>query len=171
MSTQPSAFRVPVPNPTRMRSYLFRLPLFTRIILLVIVGLWILELQTVWSVIHWGALIPLEVGFGSMYRLNTYPLVHMGFFHMVMDTLCLIPLLERFENEWGTLNCLALWLGPLSTIPAAMYIIIERFVMRGNTAVLGASVWVFLLLGVEAVKTWKAHPNFEYVAKSPQEGA
>ena len=106
--------------------------------LLVILGLWILELQTVWSVIDWGALIPNEVGFGSMYRLNTYPLVHMGLLHMLMDTVCLIPLLERFESEWGTLNCLALWLGPLSTIPAGLYILIEKFVIRGNTAVLGA---------------------------------
>lgn len=129
--------------------------------LLVILGLWILELQSVWSVIDWGALVPLEVGFGSMYRLNTYPLVHMGLIHMLMDTICLVPLLERFESEWGTLNCLALWLGPLSTIPAGMYVVIERFVLGRNTAVLGSSVWVFVLLGIEAVKTYKAHPYLE----------
>ena len=46
-----------------------------------------------------------------MYRLNTYPLIHLGFFHMLMDTLCLIPLLERFEAEWGTLNSAALFMG------------------------------------------------------------
>lgn len=135
---QPSAFRVPLPNPSRLRSYAFRLPLFTRLMLLVIIGLWLLELQTVWSVINWGALIPNEVGFGSMYRLNTYPLVHNGFLHMFMNTLCLVPLLERFESEWGTLNCLALWLGPLSTIPAGLYILMQTFVIRGNTAVLGS---------------------------------
>lgn len=94
-----------------MRSYLFRLPLFTRLMLLVIFGLWLLELQTVWSVIDWGALIPNEVGIGAMYRLNTYPLVHNGFIHMVMDVVCLAPLLERFEAEWGTFNCVALFLG------------------------------------------------------------
>lgn len=94
-----------------MRTYLFRLPLFTRLMLLAIFGLWLLELQTVWSVIEWGALIPNEVGFGSMYRLNTYPLVHNGFLHMVMDVVCLAPLLERFEAEWGTFNCVALFLG------------------------------------------------------------
>lgn len=79
--------------------------------LLAIFGLWLLELQTVWSVIDWGALIPKEVGFGSMYRLNTYPLVHNGFIHMIMDVICLAPLLERFEAEWGTFNCVALFLG------------------------------------------------------------
>ncbi|KAK5957618.1 Glycosyl phosphatidyl inositol protein transamidase complex subunit [Knufia fluminis] len=161
LNRQTSSIKVPIPNPARIRSYLFRLPLFTRIILFVILGLWILELQTVWSVIDWGALVPDKVSFGSMYRLNTYPLVHMGFFHMLLDTICLIPLMERFESEWGTLNCLALWLGPLSTIPAGVYIVIEKFVLRGNTAVLGSSVWVFLLLGVEAIKTFRANPYLE----------
>lgn len=156
-----SAIRVPIPSAHRIRTYLFRLPLFTRLMLVVIVGFWALELQTVWSVIDWGALIPNEVGLGSMYRLNTYPLVHMGFFHMLLDTICLIPLLERFEAEWGTLNCLALWLGPLSTIPAGLYILIERFIIRGNTAVLGSSVWIFLLLGMEAIKTYRANPYLE----------
>lgn len=80
---------------------------------------------------------------------------------MLMDTICLIPLMERFESEWGTLNCLALWLGPLSTIPAGVYIIIEKFVLRGNTAVLGSSSWVFLLLGIEAIKTFRANPYLQ----------
>lgn len=106
-----SAYHVPVPNPARMRTYLFRLPLFTRLMLLAIFGLWLLELQTVWSVIEWGSLIPKEVGFGSMYRLNTYPLVHNGFLHMITNVVCLAPLLERFEAEWGTFNCVALFLG------------------------------------------------------------
>lgn len=80
--------------------------------LLAIIALWLLELQSVWSVIQWGALIPNEINLtGGMYRLNTYPLVHRGFIHMFIDTVCLIPLLERFEAEWGTLNCLALFLG------------------------------------------------------------
>src|SRR5207302_1732015 len=105
----PASF--PLPNPARLRTYILRLPLFTRIMLLAILFFWILELQTVWSVIQWGSLIPNEVGFGSMYRLNTYPLVHVGFWHMLFDTLCAIPLLERFEAEWGTLNTVALFLG------------------------------------------------------------
>lgn len=161
LSRSTSSIKVPIPNPSRIRTYLFRLPLFTRLIFFVIVGLWILELQTVWSVIDWGALIPSEVGLKSMYRLNTYPLVHRGLIHMVIDTVCLVPLLERFESEWGTLNCLALWLGPLSTIPAALYIVVEKFVLRGNTAVLGSSVWVFLLLGIEAIKTYRVNPYLE----------
>ena len=46
-----------------------------------------------------------------MYRLNTFPLIHMGFLHMFFNTICLVPLLERFEAEHGTLNTLALFLG------------------------------------------------------------
>lgn len=103
---KPSSF-----NPARIRTYVFRLPLFTRLILFAIIAFWILELQTVWSVIQWGSLIPKEVGLSSMYRLNTYPLIHLGFFHMLMDTLCLVPLLERFEAEWGTLSSAALFMG------------------------------------------------------------
>ena len=98
-------------NPSRLRSYLFRLPLFTRLILLAIVAFWLLELQTVWSVIQWGSLIPKDIGLGTMYRLNTFALIHMGFWHMLVDTICLVPLLERFEAEWGTLTTLALFLG------------------------------------------------------------
>lgn len=41
-----------------------------------------------------------------------------------------------------------------------MYVILERGVLRSNTAVLGASVWVFLLLGAESIKTHKNSPQF-----------
>ncbi|KAL6245803.1 putative rhomboid protease [Rhinocladiella similis] len=148
-------------NPSRVRSYLLRLPLFTRLILLAIVAFWILELQTVWSVTQWGALIPKEIGFGTMYRLNTFPLIHMGFFHMLMDTICLVPLLERFEAEWGTLTTLALFMGPLGQIPAVLYLIFDGLILRDNTPVLGSSVWVFLLLASESIKTYRANPHIE----------
>lgn len=51
--------------PARLRSYIFRLPLFTRIIILVIVAFWISELQSFWNVVQWGALIPSEIGLGT----------------------------------------------------------------------------------------------------------
>lgn len=56
---------LPAFNPARLRSYLLRLPLFTRGIIVAIFFFWILELQTVWSVTEWGSLIPKEIGFGS----------------------------------------------------------------------------------------------------------
>jgi GPI-anchor transamidase subunit GAA1 len=98
-------------SPTRIRSYLFRLPLFTRLILLAIIAFWLLELQTVWSVTKWGWLQPSEVNLSSLYRLNTFVLIHTGFWHMLLDTMCLVPLMERFEAEFGTLTTLALFLG------------------------------------------------------------
>jgi len=52
-------------NPGRLRTYVFRLPLFTRIILLSIVLFWILELQSAWNVTQWGALVPKEVNLGT----------------------------------------------------------------------------------------------------------
>lgn len=33
--------------------------------LLAIIAFWLLELQTLWSVVEWGSLTPNEIGFGS----------------------------------------------------------------------------------------------------------
>ena len=52
-------------NPARIQKYVFRLPLFTRIILLLIAMFWIVELQSAWNVKAWGALVPLEVNLGT----------------------------------------------------------------------------------------------------------
>jgi glycosylphosphatidylinositol transamidase len=106
----------PLPfNPTRVRSYVLRLPLFTRLVLLIILAFWLLELQTIWSVVQWGSLTPNEIGIGSMYRLNTYPFIHVGFFHAFVNLLALTPLLERFEAEHGTLTAVALFIGRKSS--------------------------------------------------------
>ncbi|KAL8788473.1 MAG: hypothetical protein Q9213_001696 [Squamulea squamosa] len=144
----------------RLRSYILRLPLFTRVVLAFIIIFWILELQKVWNVVHWGALIPKEINFGTMYRLNTYPLIHRNFLHAFFNTLALVPLLERFEAEHGTLLSGAMFAGPLSTLPAALYLLVERGILRQNTAILGASIWVFVLLGVEGIKAYKTNPHF-----------
>ncbi|KAL2828956.1 Gaa1-like protein [Aspergillus cavernicola] len=151
----------PLPfNPSRVRSYVLRLPLFTRLVVLAIIVFWLLEFQTVWSVVQWGALIPDEIGLSTMYRLNTYPVIHTGFFHAFINLLALVPLLERFEAEHGTLTAIALFIGPLSTFPAGIYLLIEKFVLHSNTSVAGASVWVFLLLGSESIRTFKSNPYF-----------
>ncbi|KAL5355180.1 Gaa1-like protein [Aspergillus floccosus] len=112
----------PLPfNPSRVRSYVLRLPLFTRLVLLAILVFWILELQTVWSVVQWGSLAPDEIGFGSMYRLNTYPFIHAGFFHAFINMLALTPLLERFEAEHGTLTAVALFIGQIPLLWAQAF--------------------------------------------------
>lgn len=62
----PPAALPPLPfNPSRLRSYILRIPLFTRLVLLAIVAFGVLELQTLWSVVEWGSLTPNEIGFGS----------------------------------------------------------------------------------------------------------
>lgn len=133
-----SKVSISLPNPSRLRTYLFRLPFFTRLCVFAIIAFWLLELQTVWSVIQWGSVIPNEISLaGGAYRLNTFPFVHMGFWHMIIDLVAVVGLLERFEAEWGTLNCFALFLGPLSSLPGVLYVLIERFVIRDNTPVAG----------------------------------
>jgi GPI-anchor transamidase subunit GAA1 len=150
-------------NPTRTRTYLLRLPLYTRLSALAIVALYILELQTVWSVIEWGSLKPSAIGLfsGGMYRLNTYIFIHRGFWHMLINLLAYVPLMERFEKEWGTLTTLALWLGPLATIPGGVYLGVEYGLLGWDGAVCGASVVVFLLVASEAAKSWRVNPSFE----------
>ncbi|KAL2751935.1 hypothetical protein ACRALDRAFT_1066384 [Sodiomyces alcalophilus JCM 7366] len=145
-------------SPLRARTYVVRLPLFSRIVVLVIILAWLVGLQKAWDVRKWGALDPTEISIASGYRINTFPFIHVNFIHAVLNLVALTPLLERFETEFGTLTSLALFMGPLTTIPAVLYIVLEVFVLRGNTAVMGASVWVFLLLGVEAIRTFKSNP-------------
>ena len=49
-----------------------------------------------------------------MYRLNTYPLVHQNFLHALLNVIALVPLLERFEAEHGTLLTGAKFVGRVS---------------------------------------------------------
>lgn len=46
-----------------------------------------------------------------MYRLNTYPLIHLGLLHALLNVIGLLPLLERFEVEHGTLLSVAMFAG------------------------------------------------------------
>ncbi|KAK9794287.1 putative Rhomboid family protein [Seiridium cardinale] len=142
----------------RARSYVFRLPLFTRAMVLIIVVLWLVGIQSAWDLRQWGALIPDQISITTAYRINTFPLIHLNFLHTLFNVLALAPLLERFESEYGTLTSLAMFFGPLTTIPAVLYVLIERAVLRSNTTVMGASLWVFLLLAVEAIRTYRANP-------------
>ncbi|KAK3376016.1 GPI transamidase-like protein [Lasiosphaeria ovina] len=145
-------------NTSRVRSYVFRLPLFTRAVIIVIVAFWVIGVQSLWDVRTWGALIPDEIGITTLYRLNTFPFIHLNAFHAIMNILALTPLMERFEAEHGTLTSLALFFGPLTTIPSFIYLFVEKFILRSNTSVMGASMWVFLLLGMEAIRTYKVNP-------------
>jgi membrane associated rhomboid family serine protease len=102
-------------NALRARSYLTRLPLFTRLIALAIVALSIASLQPVWNLREWGALIPEEISITNAYRLSTFPLIHLNVIHAILNLLALTPLMERFETEHGTLTSLALFFGRKKT--------------------------------------------------------
>lgn len=45
------------------------------------------------------------------YRITTFPLIHLNFFHAILNVIALTPLMERFESEYGTLTALALFFG------------------------------------------------------------
>ena len=49
--------------------------------------------------------------FSTGYRLNTYPLVHAGLLHAVLNVLALTPLLARFETDSGSLLAAAFLAG------------------------------------------------------------
>ncbi|KAK3305541.1 Gaa1-like protein [Chaetomium strumarium] len=162
---------MPMPNVRmlglpRAGSYINRLPLFTRGILAAIVLFEALCLQSWWDVRAWGALVPEEIGFATLYRANTYPFIHLNVLHLIPNLLALTPMLERFENEYGTLTSLALFLGPFSTFPAFLYVGMEKWVFRLNTAVMGASIWFFLLAGIEAIRTYRVNPRLVIAGQS-----
>lgn len=46
-----------------------------------------------------------------VYRINTFPFIHLNAFHALMNVVALTPLLERFEHEHGTLTSVALFFG------------------------------------------------------------
>lgn len=60
-------------SAARARSYIFRLPLFTRLLLLIIVAVWIatVVLGDSFDVKAWGALVPDEVGITSCMSFRT----------------------------------------------------------------------------------------------------
>jgi hypothetical protein len=74
---------------------------------------------------------------------------------MLFNLFAIAPLLERFEAEFGTIVTLSLFTGrkkPLNVapenwfdrnaafglLPGGLYLILEKFVLRGNTTVMGA---------------------------------
>ncbi|KAL9110130.1 MAG: hypothetical protein Q9227_005324 [Pyrenula ochraceoflavens] len=153
---------IPRFDGTRLRSYILRLPLFTRLCILLIILFYFLCLMPALSLSEWGSLWPSKIRFTTLHRLNTYPFIHAGLLHTLFNLFALTPLMDRFESEHGTLLTAALFSGPLATIPALLYVVFELYVLRGDTPVMGASVWVFLLLSYEAInKLYRSHPSFD----------
>ncbi|KIW00835.1 uncharacterized protein PV09_07595 [Verruconis gallopava] len=145
----------PQMNPQRIRSYILRLPLCTRLICILIVAFWVAGISHGFQ--NWASLAPEAVFSGSMHRLNTYPFLHLGLIHTLANLLALTPLLERFESEHGTLVTIVMFTGPFATFPAAIYLLIA-YIFGIHTPILGASIWVFLLLASSIVQQSKTQP-------------
>jgi membrane associated rhomboid family serine protease len=96
-----------------------------------------------------------------VYRLNTYPLLHRSILHLLLNSITLIPLLERFEAEHGTVVTFILFTGPFGLLPGGLYTLLERYIFHSNGAAIGSSVWVFLLLANEAMKQYRTNPYFQ----------
>ncbi|PHH58394.1 hypothetical protein CDD81_6339 [Ophiocordyceps australis] len=124
-------------NASSFWIFIQRLPLVTRIIILLITLCWMVGLY--WQKLSdWGSLVPSKVFLTSAYRLSTFPLIHKNLTHAVVNVLALTPLMERFENEYGSLSTLALFFGPLTSLPALLYVLLEGTILRGNKPVMGA---------------------------------
>lgn len=79
----PSLPYIPLFDPRRLRSYLLRLPLFTRIVFFFVVGFWLLGFQSIWNIVQWGALIPKEVNLGTSMSRGQEKLPLIGvYFHL-----------------------------------------------------------------------------------------
>ena len=94
----------------------------------------------------------------TVHRLNTYPVVHTGIIQALFSLIAIIPLMERFEAEHGTLTSIALFGGrtcykkvtvcarrkcsrmtiAFSTFPGFLYILVEHVLFRANYAIAGA---------------------------------
>jgi hypothetical protein len=73
-----------------------------------------------------------------------------------MNVVALTPLVERFELEYGTLTTLTLFFGreyilcapyqehealihpALTSVPAVLYLIVERLILRRDNGIMGA---------------------------------
>lgn len=139
--------------------------------------------------------------FSLVYRLNTYPLIHLGFLHALLNTLALAPLLERFEADQGTLLTAAMFVGRMYTLKYPNVFFVNELIVASvvhsscgcisfnrtgpfegkysgdgrkvrkeaipraggtisNVSNTIRSVWVFVLLGAEGIKAFRANPYF-----------
>ncbi|KAF2667031.1 putative rhomboid family protein [Microthyrium microscopicum] len=142
MST--TSFHLPaLPTTARVRTALVKIPLATKVFLAIILLFWLISYINGFP--KWAQLAPDLVFGGGAHRLSTYPFLHLGLFHTVINVLALAPLLERFELENGTLVTALLFSGPFSSFPGVLYTLICKL-FSIKTPVQGASIWTFLLL-------------------------
>ncbi|KAF8444314.1 hypothetical protein BGX38DRAFT_711897 [Terfezia claveryi] len=149
-----------------LRTYLTKLPLLTVLISGLCVLLWVVEAVTTLPVGEFLRLDPRAMGLSQLHRINTYPLVHLGWLHLLLNLVAWIPLSERFEREVGSAKMGGLVLGPLVTIPAAIYLLVEMGLLGGSTSVSGLSALILTLITIDAVRTSVHQPTFILFGKT-----
>ncbi|KAI9684020.1 MAG: putative rhomboid protease [Bathelium mastoideum] len=154
-------------NPARIRSYVNKIPLGTRLLVFAVLFISILS-QRLPSLRNWGCLLPAETNLATLNRLSTYPFFHLSLLHLILNIIALIPLLTTFESENGTIVTLLLFTGPFSLLPGLLYTGLTLLThLSTTTTVCGSSIWIFLLLSSTAYTTSRTHPHFALPITSP----
>ncbi|KAK6544182.1 putative rhomboid protease [Orbilia ellipsospora] len=147
--------------PERISSTIRRLPILTRGVLGLSVVLFVLG-----RISESDAALELsDANFGitQLHRLNTYPFVHRGWIHLIINLVLVTYPLSRFEKEKGTLHTLLMVVGPFSTFPALGYLFFDRFVLGGEGRYSGLSVFLVMFAAMDAKRIAKQKP-FYWVA-------
>jgi len=142
--------------PAKARSYVSHIPLCSKGILGAIGVFYVLSFSP--SIIQSCQLAPDKTFPAGAHRLNTYPFLHLGLLHLLSTSIALVPLLEKFELENGTITTLLMFLGPFSTFPGILYCLIA-YVFGMKTPVEGSSIWVFLLFSASIYQSSRTTPS------------
>ncbi|BFZ56492.1 hypothetical protein PYCC9005_003539 [Savitreella phatthalungensis] len=102
------------------------------------------------DIVAWFSLAPSNIWSLELSRLTTYPLAHLGLLHFLINLIAFLSLCARFEARHGTLRSLTMFLGPFESVPGLIYCFIEGAIFRKNTAIVGCSGWIFVLLAIES---------------------
>jgi membrane associated rhomboid family serine protease len=94
---------------------------------------------------------PSKVFEWQLYRLITYPWVHLGIGHLLLNLSVVIPLISLLETTIGTLQTLYLLFIPFSLLPSLAYLALSLGDSGlHETIVVGSSGWAFTLIVWEA---------------------
>lgn len=112
------------------------------------------------NVLYRGALLDLELG-----RISMYPLFHVNMVHLLVNLFSFIPLLGLYESVNGTVRT-GIVLNVTAVLAAIPYCLI-MIALDNDTAVAGASGWVFTLLAYFAWKQHEIHPKVMIANRIP----
>lgn len=112
------------------------------------------------NVLNRDALLDLQVG-----RLSMYPLFHLSIVHLLVNLFSFIPLLGMYESVHGTVRT-GIVLNVTAVLAGIPYCII-MIILSNDTAVAGASGWVFTWLAYFAWKQHEVHPKITLAGRIP----